>query len=320
MLSEITGRPKGVRFPEITVPLRVSYSRLGERADIEPRHRAESLAASGLWKDFLRYQEDLDAGPTPNIPSSGRYELPGDETSALRFTATVELNAIGDRIGTDLYLAPHSSVLDNIRKWVSDVEADFLHWERLHSEDGSSTMALEIQRCSLQIFLYRPFLGDHTIANTSPTTATTAIGATNTTMDTTYARLCVQVTLRLVDLLPDAPSVSLVHQQLPWWSILHYLCQTLAVLLLDLSGNAQQMRQGSTTLLAAMQKILRYLWTLAPASKSAYKTWKVCRSLTMKASGRYGAGGQIYVPEDPPKPSHWSGDDEINLQQTLLNF
>jgi hypothetical protein len=45
---------------------------------------------------------------------------------------------------------------------------------------------------------------------------------------------CVQAALTMLQLMPDHPNVSEAYRVLPWWSLLHFVCQAAAVLIMEL--------------------------------------------------------------------------------------
>ena len=63
----------------------------------------------------------------------------------------------------------------------------------------------------------------------------------------------------MLDMMPDSPVRAQIFQILPWWSLLHYICQAAAVLLLEISLNMQHMQGKRTKAMTALKKALEYL-------------------------------------------------------------
>src|SRR5207248_2658909 len=48
--------------------------------------------------------------------------------------------------------------------------------------------------------------------------------------DQEAAIACVDAALGLLRLMPDSPDIAQAYRILPWWSLIHYMCQAAAVL------------------------------------------------------------------------------------------
>jgi hypothetical protein len=122
--------------------------------------------------------------------------------------------------------------------------------------------------------------------------------------------------MRMLDLMPHNPVASRVVQVLPWWSILHYVCQATAVLLLELCLNFQHMEEGAREIAAATRKAMHYLWCLSPSSKSAYKAWSILGALVDEVM-LFGSSALADSPTDAPRPEDWNEDDDMILSGAM---
>lgn len=158
--------------------------------------------------------------------------------------------------------------------------------------------------CSVKMILFRPFCCDIQIEGESRESADfNQIGA----------QRCVNAAIYMLDLMPDNPIAEKVLQVLPWWTILHYICQATAILLLELCLSMLHMQDDPFKLWLALRKGLRYLWALSPGSKSAYRAWRIFRLLVGKAVQMYSHDVFKDVPTDAPTPPGWDDIDEENL-------
>ena len=74
-----------------------------------------------------------------------------------------------------------------------------------------------------------------------------------------HAKACVEAAMHMLSAMPDNPIAIEVFQILPWWSLLYYVCQAAAVLLLELCLSIQYMGGESKVVFSATRKALNYL-------------------------------------------------------------
>src|SRR2546423_4526043 len=127
---------------------------------------------------------------------------------------------------------------------------------------------------------------------------------------------CVDAALALLRLMPDSPNIAEAYRILPWWSLLHYVCQAAAVLILELCLAAQHCPSQVGEILDGLKKAISYLRLMARASLSAYKAWRVCRQLMADSTSRLGID-TMDVPSDMPQPRGWTEGHETSLVQAL---
>ena len=100
-------------------------------------------------------------------------------------------------------------------------------------------------------------------------------------------RHCVEAALDMVNIMPDALVEHQILQVLPWWALLHYLCQAAAVLLLELCLNMQHVPDDSEATMLGLRKALNFVLALSGNSKSALKAWNTLHPLFEKALLQY---------------------------------
>jgi hypothetical protein len=122
----------------------------------------------------------------------------------------------------------------------------------------------------------------------------------------------------LLTLLPDNPSDHRIYQVLPWWSLLHYLCQAAAVLSLELCLNLQHFEQADTGMVMRhLEKAALYLRCLAESSLSAYKAWRIFQQFGTDICAKYGADHIQRIPELARSPHGWTDADEFMLTRAF---
>ena len=73
------------------------------------------------------------------------------------------------------------------------------------------------------------------------------------------ATICINAAAQMVDLLPDDPSITWLLGYSPWWCALHYLTQSMTVLITHLLIESKLRANHSTKPLERVQKALRWL-------------------------------------------------------------
>ena len=158
------------------------------------------------------------------------------------------------------------------------------------------------------MILNRPCLCELEITNQSQTSVS---------FNQESARACVNAAIQLLELMPDNPGAAPTYFRVPWWSVLHYTCQTASVLLLELVLDAQHHTEEETEgIVYSLKKALAYLWTMAKDSLSAYKAWRIVRQLTGELAfvQKFDISD---VPPDAPKPETWTAGHETILVRSL---
>jgi hypothetical protein len=129
------------------------------------------------------------------------------------------------------------------------------------------------------------------------------------------AASCVAAARSLLALLPQHSRNARMSNMLPCWSLLHYLSQAGAVLILELCLKAEHMPSQVRELLEDTGKVMAWLAQLAVDSLSARRSWQIFRKLYLQAAA--GVGIEVVVPEDLPKPAGWKAAYEQFFPQAL---
>jgi len=160
---------------------------------------------------------------------------------------------------------------------------------------------------SVRMNLYRPCLCDMEgrIENESKASRE---------FNTMAAVACVDAALSMLRLMPDSPLVTEAYRVLPWWNLLHYVCQAAAILILELCLGVQHCPERISEILEGLRKAMLYLRMMSGASLSAFKAWRVCRQTMNDATSRLGIEGD-YI--DAPIPPGWNAAYESSLAKAL---
>ncbi|PLB53596.1 hypothetical protein P170DRAFT_371683 [Aspergillus steynii IBT 23096] len=128
------------------------------------------------------------------------------------------------------------------------------------------------------------------------------------------ARVAVDSARGMLDLLPDVPDAGWLYQTCPWWCILHYMMQSAAVLLLELSWRCVHMPGADMTILQYCKKAVRWLSGMSAHSHASRRGWELCdRSLRRISQGMdydvsdvppFRHAPSSHLPADPAPPSN----------------
>lgn len=320
LLSEMTGRPKGIRFTDASVPFDFQEQQTKQDesdTSVSIGHSTERIESHALWTAFLGRNQVV----AQNL-SGGNVSV-GFNITEKQFIAGIRLSAISDKIGTKLYLSSEDLTWADVQATTGMLQSELDKWhDALYPElkletigdasvDNRSRLELEMYYCSIKMILYRPCLCEIRIPGESKASAD---------FNRLSARACVQTAIRLIGLMPEDPIANEIFQVFPWWSLLHYICQSAAILLLELCMNVQHMQHEVSEVMSAMRKTIQCLWLLAPTSKSAYKAWATVRLLAQKVTQRYPHNVLMHLPEVTSKPSGWNDDDEGMLKLTMMSM
>jgi hypothetical protein len=121
------------------------------------------------------------------------------------------------------------------------------------------------------------------------------------------ARACVQAAQAITRLFPDQPDWMFVCQRSPWWCIVHYIMQAIAVFLLEMSFEGTETNQNGEELSENIEKLVRWLRFMSSRSVVAERAYKVVLGIMKTDAARVHtdkselvARGQVIPPSNYP--------------------
>ena len=91
--------------------------------------------------------------------------------------------------------------------------------------------------------------------------------------------------MSLLAIMPDCPTALEAYQLLPLWTLLHFVAQATALLLLELALNAQHLPNEVMQIVTSLCKAIGYLWCMTEGSVTAYRAWRIFRQLLTVVKG-----------------------------------
>ncbi|KAL3490714.1 fungal-specific transcription factor domain-containing protein [Aspergillus germanicus] len=288
-LAIMTGRPTSAPDKFSTTPLPIPFD---EEQFREP-------AASRLLTDFAartEYMQALSSQRRANSwdsPGLGRAVLMQDAflslmdispSNSFYFFYFVDLTVIMRRAIDSLYspgfarrpwLTISASIMDLVQEtdeWLSRIPPVFqfkirhpsTHFER-------QRWSLAFRYYSLRITLSRPSLC-RSERQRAPNEASAL-------SQQRIAHICIDSACELLDLLPDKPDAFWLVQVSPWWCVLHYLMQSVTVLLIEMEFCVRFHADGASHITLHLEKGLDWLYSLGSISVPARRAWEVCNSI-----------------------------------------
>ncbi|KAE8375444.1 fungal-specific transcription factor domain-containing protein [Aspergillus bertholletiae] len=112
----------------------------------------------------------------------------------------------------------------------------------------------------------------------------------------TMAIMCVDLARQMLDILPDSPEPSWIYHVSPWWCVLHFLMQSIAVLLTELLFLTKAGAAQHKTDWEKVSKVSRWLAVMSAKDLSFQRAQLVCRDLLSQNS--LGSDSGVYTDGD----------------------
>ncbi|KAK5188954.1 hypothetical protein LTR92_011046 [Exophiala xenobiotica] len=324
LLSEVTGRPKSISLEDVTTSIDVLADPVESVATID-------VADSGFpqtptrqpWLDFLGADRYLPQAMTGGL-NSWRADLRsiGKGVAPEYFAHRVRLCTISQRISSTLYTGIHRVSWSEVQIETDRFESEMRKWREtippgLDIRNANSTdhdprpnIELAMYYHSVLMILYRQFLTDIDIKDQSDPSARFIHYA---------ARSSFFAAMDLLGLLPDNPVGHEAYRFLPWWSLIHYLCQAAAILTLELCLDMRHFDEADGSMVMRhLGKAALYLRCLAESSLSAYKAWRIFQQFVGHINAKYDADNVQHPPELTPPPHGWTEADELRLVRAFM--
>jgi hypothetical protein len=117
---------------------------------------------------------------------------------------------------------------------------------------------------------------------------------------------CIHSARRMIALLKwSAKSEARFYAISPWWSTLHYLCQALSVLMLEMAFEAQHLPNEKADILTDAKQGILWLVMLSSGSIAARKAWEIFDNLIRLVAPRI-RWSVFDLPMTAPVPAHYN--------------
>ncbi|KAF8846750.1 hypothetical protein BDZ45DRAFT_755662 [Acephala macrosclerotiorum] len=294
LLNELTGRPSCISEQDIsaTLPLNIDeedlqpskFMYINNPESDQTSRRASKSSRSSDSRPTATYQMPTGI-PQPLIYKFPALSLP--VTSLTYFIYRIQLCIVSHEIVTQLYCAATtkakwSSVQSTIKRidsrlisWRDTLPPSFnITFDPWTSPDFSSPnilprLGLAMIFNSSRMILFRPCLCrfERRIESHSKESKD---------FNQEAAEICIHSARTMINLIHwSASTVSKLYAIPPWWNTLHYLCEALSVLVLEMAFQAQHLPSEVADILEDAKNGIRWLRMMAGESVSARKAWEI---------------------------------------------
>lgn len=276
-LSTITGRPSIIvdSACSVPLPLPIAYEQLSDNVGEMDRLRRVHSATPTTSPTNQVHPHGFTTAGVGRHPA--RAETKSDANRGSYFKAVVQIAIITQNIFTSLYSAGTmmrtagesqqdiSRLGQRLDQWASSLPSDFSFRDRVASSPQAHSrerMLLGFHFCSAKILLTRQCLGGLGQA---------ADFSVPETFIRRMANMCVESAKAIADFLPDQPNTLPLHENGPWWCIIHHIMQAVSVILLALLHSTPS-SQNQNTLSDCVKKLVRWLCAMQdPLAERAYQ-------------------------------------------------
>ncbi|KAJ5688971.1 hypothetical protein N7462_003363 [Penicillium macrosclerotiorum] len=236
----------------------------------------ETVSRKG--KEPGKTQWDIKKNITPNISLSFLYGLHLD---CLLRRVLVSLYAPGEtRWSWVEKESTMSGLNNNAENWLSRLPEEF-NFTKLDATDPFIR-----QRADLAFRFYTT-----KIAISQPCLRRIAYETSATNPPSTFcsnmALICVQMACKMLDLLPSTPDAAWLYGISPWWCVLHYVMQSMTVILTQLIVCTEPGSPDATTLISKIGKALRWLREISIKDPNSGRAWLVCMQILSRQGEKF---------------------------------
>jgi hypothetical protein len=315
-MSEVLGKPPSISLAYTTAPLELLQS----DSNKDPPGYPDILGSRTLWVDFLRKRRDTTQTMRGGHMPWQNFQFIGYGVPRQYLSCRVQLSIISNHIMTQLYMPNQSCSWAATQKRMTNLDIELLEWKKglpealniestvAMSTDPRAKIDLALYYQSVRMILHRPCLCHIQILAES--TSSKQFNLSN-------GRSCVYAAISLVNILPDDPTAHEAYQLLPWWNLLHYLGQALAVFILELCLDMEHLEDPSSLLTPYIKKAMSYLWCLTAGSLSSYKAWRIFRQMLAVLSFRIDDFDITGMALEAQLPMGWTDADEALLMEVI---
>ncbi|KAF1915856.1 fungal-specific transcription factor domain-containing protein [Ampelomyces quisqualis] len=292
LINNITGRPPVVAFEDCTVSLPNTVPTEHQKSTFSlPQNRTGFMASTSMT--IGQTSEQIHENSTQR-----QYLLDHINVTIISQKALIEIYSPRTAAKSWKYVQNEiSKSLESLEAWSNaTLPQTFRKWNKAKkSEFDRTQFLLRTEYWSTKMLITRPCLCriERHIVNESDTSAGFNIST---------AEACVAAALGMVNLFPDEPDIEFVYSQGPWWAITHFIMQSIAVLLLELTY--QKKDKGSTKphITMAIKKMDRWLKAMSTNDPVAAKACAVFQRILqgMAPNLQAQANDILGWPEVPP--------------------
>ncbi|PSN73969.1 hypothetical protein BS50DRAFT_566888 [Corynespora cassiicola Philippines] len=150
----------------------------------------------------------------------------------------------------------------------------------IDSKERRERLLLNFHYQSARLILYRPCL-----CRLERRTRDQSIESAQFNQRT--AEACIEAAQAITQLFPEEPNLDFIYKQGPWWCMVHYIMQALAVFLLEVSFRVSPMVQEDDGIIKSTKKLLDWLQFMSRSNAVAERAYQVAVKIILKSTERF---------------------------------
>ncbi|OQE23717.1 hypothetical protein PENSTE_c008G01500 [Penicillium steckii] len=322
LLAVITGRPSCIVDSSCTTPLPVPF----DEGDFQ-KDEVSLLISNTAQNTCSPLKQMTSSNNAAKLDSAADSDTTDEGNEAdTKMSRAEYLKSLppSKRMTVKLYSpealqAPWASTKFIIQSLMLDIDSWFMNLPPSYDFTSTQTSQCPLgQRMGLAFLFYSTKIGI-----TRPCLC--RLETSQSDGDLTYefcnktAAECVESACHMLTLFPDSPDAALLHRISPWWCTLHYLMQSITVLLLELAFQAQHVPEKAAMVSKAAKKALHWLHTLSKTNAACERAWKLCDGFLRRLAPHFGISiSEISENEDSSTSSLVDVPELDEIQESTL--
>lgn len=279
-LSIMTGRPSCLHDSSFSAPLPIPFDESEFKQDEAAALLSSSAGRSSQLKSSTS-PEQLGVKARDRYEDCDIHTLPPSDS--LLFLQFVLITSVGRRTNSELYGPQAARVPWSTTRWkmkglLYDLNSWLMNLPGMYDFTLTQTSpSLANQRTFLALTYYSTKIGI-----TRPCLCRMELNHTDREIESfckDQAVECVEAALLILRFLPDSADPITLYKTTPWWNMPHFLMQSAAVLLLELSFNCQHWPENEHTITKAAEKVYEWLGAISRSNKTTERAWLLCGNL-----------------------------------------
>jgi hypothetical protein len=280
----LIGRPCIIPNDECTVPLPTAIPERRSRRSGPHQMRSLPRMDSGVTtaSDGSSSSDTANRGETVTIMPTSFLQARIKITIIMQKTLS---KLYRPRISTRLWEQTHKEITtltSELDEWVTTVLPGGFSLVDSTQEQGvqHERMLLSFHYYSARLLISRPSLCrlERRVQGQSHASAT---------FNQKTAEACIQAAQAVTGLFPDQPDWAFVCHQSPWWCIVHYMMQAIAVFLLEMSFQGPDTTYNGEKLSKSTEKLVKWLRFMSSRNAVAERAYNVVMGIIVKTGATH---------------------------------
>ncbi|XP_014555881.1 hypothetical protein COCVIDRAFT_38446 [Bipolaris victoriae FI3] len=311
LVSSITGRPPVIGHEDCTVSLPKSNS-----GPLNPDNSSSRQSS--------RVRTSYESPQSSARSSASQSDRGTDDSSYL--VAYINLNLISQKVLLSLY-SPRTAARswEHIQTRITELLNELDDWAKIASpsEDLHASSWAPQPDVDRERYLFRIYYWSTRILITRPCLCRIerrieSESSRSAIFNAKTAELCVQAAEQITSLFPDQPDKTFIYSHGPWWDVVHIIMQSMAVLLLEMSYEGQNLKDDKENIMKCIKKLMSWLRALRVNDPVASRAHGVVYKILNTCAPSLREQVKELMNDDGDQPSQsrtWERSQDFNIPQ-----